>query len=92
MKRFCEVFPHFQATAAEEALVACLLVERVCVSDDMSRLTVYVVSRSFAERTAFQALAEELKEQLFGKRTAPFSRMRAAIRERLFNSASRLSR
>jgi len=68
MKRFCEVFPHFQATAAEEALVACLLVERVCVSDDMSRLTVYVVSRSFAERTAFQALAEELKAQLFGKR------------------------
>ena len=68
MKRFCEVFPHFQATVAEEALVACLLVERVCVSDDMSRLTVYVVSRSFAERTAFQALAEELKEQLFGKR------------------------
>ena len=27
-----------------------------------------MVSRSFAERTAFQALAEELKEQLFGKR------------------------
>lgn len=68
MKNFCEVFPHFQATAAEQALVACLLVERVCVSDDMSRLTVYVVSRSFAERAAFQALAEELKEQLFGKR------------------------
>ncbi len=68
MKTFSEVFPNFQATAAREALVACLLVERVVVSDDMSRLTVCVVSRSFAERSAFQMLAEELREQLFGKR------------------------
>lgn len=77
MKAFSEVFPHFQATAAEQALVACLLVERVVVSDDMARLTVYVVSRSFAERAAFRALAEEMREQLFGKRN-----IQVEVRER----------
>ena len=77
MKAFSEVFPHFQATAAEQALVACLLVERVVVSDDMARLTVYVVSRSFAERAVFRALAGEMREQLFGKRN-----IQVEVRER----------
>lgn len=68
MKTSTEVFPHFQVTAVEQVLVTHSLAERVMVSDDMARPTVYVVSRSFAERTTFQALAEEMQRQLFGER------------------------